>query len=122
MAAPRVRIQTTLGTFTVELYDKHAPRTVENFLRLSNSGYYDGTKVRIARPQQSEFRGGGGEGTRVPVRRISLFFLLAWLPRAMLGDDVSRVLVLGAKSAASRFSAPRGELFPFFPLLFAFCL
>lgn len=29
------------GTVTVELYDKDAPKTVENFLRLTNSGYYD---------------------------------------------------------------------------------
>jgi len=29
------------GKVTVELYDKDAPKTVENFLRLVNSGYYD---------------------------------------------------------------------------------
>lgn len=29
------------GTIKVELYDQDAPKAVENFLRLSNSGYYD---------------------------------------------------------------------------------
>jgi cyclophilin family peptidyl-prolyl cis-trans isomerase len=29
------------GNITVELYDKDAPKTVENFLRLTDSGYYD---------------------------------------------------------------------------------
>ncbi len=29
------------GKLTVELYDQDAPKTVENFLRLANSGYYD---------------------------------------------------------------------------------
>lgn len=37
------QIDTTMGTFTVELYYKHAPRTVENFLKLADKGYYDGT-------------------------------------------------------------------------------
>lgn len=30
------------GDIKVELYDKDAPKTVENFLRLTRSGYYDG--------------------------------------------------------------------------------
>lgn len=41
-----MQIDTSMGTFTVELYYKHAPRTVKNFLELSKRGYYDGTKVR----------------------------------------------------------------------------
>jgi peptidyl-prolyl cis-trans isomerase-like 1 len=31
------------GTFVVELYYRHAPRTCYNFAALSHSGYYDGT-------------------------------------------------------------------------------
>jgi len=46
MEAPQVQIDTSMGSFTVELYYKHAPRTVKNFLELSKRGYYDGTKVR----------------------------------------------------------------------------
>lgn len=45
MEAPQVTIDTSMGSFTVELYYKHAPRTVKNFLELSKRGYYDGTKV-----------------------------------------------------------------------------
>ena len=41
---PRVRIRTTKGTFTVTLYPEWAPLTVENFLNLTNRGYYDGLR------------------------------------------------------------------------------
>jgi len=33
---------TNRGTITAELYDKDAPKTVENFEKLANSGFYDG--------------------------------------------------------------------------------
>jgi cyclophilin family peptidyl-prolyl cis-trans isomerase len=39
---PQVRIETTKGTITVELYAEDAPKTVENFLSLTKDGYYDG--------------------------------------------------------------------------------
>lgn len=45
MEAPQVQIDTSMGSFTVELYYKHAPRTAKNFLELSKRGYYDGVKV-----------------------------------------------------------------------------
>lgn len=38
-----VTLETTVGDITVELYDKHAPRTCENFIQLTKRGYYDGT-------------------------------------------------------------------------------
>ena len=40
---PQVRIETTAGTFTVELDDERAPLTVENFLKYVNDGFYEGT-------------------------------------------------------------------------------
>ena len=43
MAASIVKLDTTLGSIQLELYAAHAPRTVENFLRLVARGYYDGT-------------------------------------------------------------------------------
>lgn len=43
MEAPQVQIDTTVGTFCVELYKKHTPNTCKNFLELSKKGYYDGT-------------------------------------------------------------------------------
>jgi cyclophilin family peptidyl-prolyl cis-trans isomerase len=40
--APRVRLTTTLGTIDVALFPDAAPRTVANFLRLVDDGFYDG--------------------------------------------------------------------------------
>ena len=42
-AHPHIRIETTEGTFVLELEGKRAPITVRNFLSLVDSGYYDGT-------------------------------------------------------------------------------
>ncbi len=35
-------MQTNHGTIELELYDEDAPKTVENFLKLSRDGFYDG--------------------------------------------------------------------------------
>jgi cyclophilin family peptidyl-prolyl cis-trans isomerase len=35
-------VQTSAGPMTVELFDEDAPKTVENFRRLSADGFYDG--------------------------------------------------------------------------------
>ncbi len=35
-------MQTTQGDITIELFDDDAPKTVENFLKLSADGFYDG--------------------------------------------------------------------------------
>ena len=40
---PRVRIETTAGAFTVQLFALEAPKTVEQFLRLAVSRFYEGT-------------------------------------------------------------------------------
>jgi len=48
MAAPQVEIKATMGTFAVELYLDHAPKTCKNFMELAKRGYYDGTIVRSA--------------------------------------------------------------------------
>ena len=36
--------ETNKGTIIAELYDKDAPKTVENFETLANKGFYDGVK------------------------------------------------------------------------------
>ena len=36
-------IETNLGVLNIELYCQHTPKTCENFLKLSEKGYYDGT-------------------------------------------------------------------------------
>ncbi|MGO9038135.1 MAG: peptidylprolyl isomerase [Steroidobacteraceae bacterium] len=38
-----IRFETTLGDFTVELFEKEAPETVVNFLKYIDSGFFDGT-------------------------------------------------------------------------------
>ena len=38
-----VRFETSHGTFTVELFPKEAPVSVENFLRYVDDGHFDGT-------------------------------------------------------------------------------
>src|SRR5918996_4169346 len=41
---------TNRGTIVAELYHKDAPKTVENFEKLANSGFYDGVKFHRVIP------------------------------------------------------------------------
>jgi len=43
MPNTRVRLETSLGAITIELFDDDCPVTVENFLEYVRSGFYDGT-------------------------------------------------------------------------------
>lgn len=70
--APRVEVNTTMGSFTVELYINHAPKTCKNFIELSKRGYYDNTIVSsfcfciqiLPKKKKSVCRHGHGFGTR----------------------------------------------------------
>ena len=42
--------ETNRGTIVAELYDKEAPKTVENFEKLANSNFYDGVKFHRVIP------------------------------------------------------------------------
>ena len=42
-AKPRVLMQTSMGEIVLELDPEKAPKTVENFLRYVDEGFYDGT-------------------------------------------------------------------------------
>ena len=42
-AHPHIQVETTEGTFKLELDGKAAPLTVANFLKLVDSGFYNGT-------------------------------------------------------------------------------
>jgi peptidyl-prolyl cis-trans isomerase B (cyclophilin B) len=46
----RATIDTNRGTMVAELYEKEAPKTVENFEKLANSGFYDGVKFHRVIP------------------------------------------------------------------------
>lgn len=39
-----VVMKTSMGSITLKLYDAEAPKTVENFLKLATSGFYDGVR------------------------------------------------------------------------------
>lgn len=48
--AERAVLETSMGTIEIELYRKDAPRTVENFVKLAEQKYFDGTKFhRVAK-------------------------------------------------------------------------
>lgn len=42
-AAQKVRVETNLGSFVIQLYPDRAPLTVENFLSYVEEGHYEGT-------------------------------------------------------------------------------
>ena len=46
----KATIETNRGTLTADLYDKEAPKTVENFEKLANAGFYDGVKFHRVIP------------------------------------------------------------------------
>lgn len=43
MATTRVQMKTTFGTLTLELDSEKAPKTVDNFLKYVEDGFFDGT-------------------------------------------------------------------------------
>ena len=64
-------IETNKGTMRAELYDKDAPKTVANFEKLANSGFYDGTKfhrvIKDFMVQGGDPYSKGGEHAKGPV-------------------------------------------------------
>lgn len=62
MQNPIVTFQTTQGTIKAELYPEIAPNTVNNFISLINSGFYDGTIFHRVIPGFM-IQGGDPEGT-----------------------------------------------------------
>lgn len=45
-----VEIMTNKGKIVIELYPKKAPKTVDNFIKLADSGFYDGVKWHRVEP------------------------------------------------------------------------
>ena len=63
-----------MGTFVVELYWKHTPRTCRNFAELARRGYYNGIKFhRIIKDFM--IQGGDPTGTGI-CWRLNFFFKL----------------------------------------------
>ena len=68
-----LRFETTLGGFTVELFDKESPQTVANVLKYVDDAFYDGTIFHRVVPGFVIQGGGlepgmGQKSTRPPVR------------------------------------------------------
>jgi cyclophilin family peptidyl-prolyl cis-trans isomerase len=58
----RATLHTNHGPIAVELFDEDAPKTVENFLKLSRDGYYDGLTFHRVIPDFM-IQGGCPQGT-----------------------------------------------------------
>ncbi len=91
---PLVTMETERGPITIELFEKDAPKTVENFLKLVNKGFYNGLHAHRVIPdfvvqagcphskKKGDRRSGtGGPGWQIPCetqgnpRRHGLGFL-----------------------------------------------
>ena len=68
-----IQFETSHGKFTVELFEKEAPATVENFLKYVDDGFFDGTIFHRIVPG-FVIQGGGltadfaNKKTRAPIR------------------------------------------------------
>jgi peptidyl-prolyl cis-trans isomerase B (cyclophilin B) len=69
--------ETNRGTIVADLFDKDAPKTVENFEKLANAGFYDGVKFHRVLPDfvvqggdPYSRDGGGPVGTGGPGYKI----------------------------------------------------
>ena len=58
----RATLHTTAGPVTVEFFDEDAPKTVDNFRKLSSDGFYDGLTFHRVIPDFM-IQGGDPEGT-----------------------------------------------------------
>lgn len=73
LANPVVRLDTTAGPVTIELYEDKAPKSVANFLQYVDSGFYDGTQFhRVIRGFMIQGGGfdqsGQRKATREPIQ------------------------------------------------------
>ncbi len=65
-------IHTAKGDMTIEFYEKDAPLTVANFVKLAKSGYYDGLKFHrviadfVIQGGCPDGTGAGGPGYSIP--------------------------------------------------------
>ena len=66
------KIETEKGTFTIEFFPQDAPLTVDNFIKLANSGYFNGIEIHRVVPdfvvQDGDPRGDGNGGPGWEIR------------------------------------------------------
>ncbi|MES2461510.1 MAG: peptidylprolyl isomerase [Armatimonadota bacterium] len=69
---PIVTMETSRGTIRIRLYPEEAPKTVANFIKLANKGYYDGLRFHRVEPGfviqggDPKGDGSGGPGYTIP--------------------------------------------------------
>jgi len=89
-----VKFETTHGSFTIELFPKEAPVTVENFLKYVDDGFFDGTIFHRIVPG-FVIQGGGltkdfdNKETRAPIKNEAKNGLKngrGWLSMARTSD------------------------------------
>ncbi len=92
---PLVRLKTDFGDILVELRPDKAPKTVENFLKLTQEGFYDsltfhriikGFMIQGGDPTGD---GTGGPGYTIPAEITDLKHVRGALATARLGDQVN---------------------------------
>lgn len=106
-AAPKVKLQTSMGDIVIELYPDKAPKTVENFLQYVRDKHYDGTVFH--RVIGNFMVQGGGfdssykqKATRPPVAHEGQAALAAGGPRNVIGT-VAMARTNDPHSASSQF-------------------
>ena len=71
-ADPQVDLKTSAGTIRLELYPGKAPKTVENFVKLANKGFYNGVTFHrreegfVIQGGDPKGNGTGGPGYTIP--------------------------------------------------------
>lgn len=92
---PTVRLTTQFGEILIELRPDKAPKTVENFLKLTREGFYDsltfhriisGFMIQGGDPKGD---GTGGPGYTVPAEITDLKHVRGAVATARLGDQVN---------------------------------
>lgn len=86
-------LKTWKGDFTIEFFPEDAPLTVDNFIRLARSGYFNGLTVHRVVPnfvmQDGDPRGdgNGGPGWQIRCELNMLPYERGWVGMALSGKD-----------------------------------
>lgn len=117
----KVKIETSMGTIVVELYNE-TPKHRDNFIKLVQKGFYDGTLFhRVIREfmiqggdpdsknaKKGAILGNGGPGYTIPAEfKSHLFHKKGALAAARLGDDINPK----KESSGSQFYIVQGRKF-----------
>jgi cyclophilin family peptidyl-prolyl cis-trans isomerase len=88
-------VETKLGKIVIEFYDKDAPKTVANFIKLAQQGFYDGTTfhrvipgfmIQGGDPSSTHGKGGPSYTVEAEIKRDHVRGTVA---TARLGDQVN---------------------------------